>query len=555
MPEDLSAALQKKLADRWWRLNNLYWIQDNHGRKTKFRPNSVQAKYYRESWWNDVILKARQHGISTFIGLMMLDQCLFKSNQACGIVDRTDPDSIKKIAKIKFAYDHLDDPDDARTAVLGKWIKDAVPLLRGNDNNLMWGNGSHVWANPSQRGSTAQWVHVSELGPIAYHFPHRAQEIRTGSLNTVHAGNKITIESTHEGGRSGLFYEMIELARRTPNPTSVLEWKFHFFGWFEHSGYAVEPPATWRCPEEQELYFASIGVPLTKAQKFWYYQKQLVQREAMRKEFPSTVEEALNAVVQGAIYGRIIEKLKAQGRVVDFVPDRTKPFVTAWDLGQSDYTAIWLIMWTGMDWAAVDFYSCRGRGATDYAVQMQMWERQYNILIQQHFLPHDAGNVAGPIRRTWRQELEDAGLKNVEVVRKTPDVWIGINQLRDLLPRFMFHATNCGKERETEAGVFMPSGLGCLEGYHIAPIRPDGNQRDEPVHDQNSHGCDALRTFAEAYRLGMIRHGGGGLIWTMGSSGSAGAQGVLTGQRQDRAVLNALHASEAGDFTKSASVW
>jgi hypothetical protein len=28
--------------------------------------------------------------------------------------------------------------------------------------------------------------------------------------------------------------------------------------------------------------------------------------------------------------------------------------------------------------------------------------------------------------------------------------------------------------------------------------------RDEPVHDQYSHGADALRTLAEAHRLGML---------------------------------------------------
>ena len=33
----------RKLSDRWWRLNNLYWIHDKYGRKVLFKPNKVQA--------------------------------------------------------------------------------------------------------------------------------------------------------------------------------------------------------------------------------------------------------------------------------------------------------------------------------------------------------------------------------------------------------------------------------------------------------------------------------------------------------------------------------
>ena len=44
----------------------------------------------------------------------------------------------------------------------------------------------------------------------------------------------------------------------------------------------------------------------------------------------------------------------------------------------------------------------------------------------------------------------------------------------------------------------MPSGIACLENYHTKENVGVGLISDDPVHDAASHGCDALRTFAEA---------------------------------------------------------
>ena len=53
------------LADRWWRLNNLYWIKDRYGRKVLFKPNAVQAALDDDLHTLNLVLKSRQHGITT----------------------------------------------------------------------------------------------------------------------------------------------------------------------------------------------------------------------------------------------------------------------------------------------------------------------------------------------------------------------------------------------------------------------------------------------------------------------------------------------------------
>src|SRR5262245_31540809 len=67
----------------------------------------VQRALWDELWFWNLILKGRQHGISTFICLLMLDSCLFTSNTHCGPIDATLADATKKLDKVRFAYEHL----------------------------------------------------------------------------------------------------------------------------------------------------------------------------------------------------------------------------------------------------------------------------------------------------------------------------------------------------------------------------------------------------------------------------------------------------------------
>jgi hypothetical protein len=103
---DLAQAT-KLLNDPLWRLNNLYWIIDKSGNKSLFKLNWAQEKLYHDMWYCNLILKARQLGISTFISLLFLDRCLFNSNQHAGIIAHTREDAEAMFRRVKFAYDSL----------------------------------------------------------------------------------------------------------------------------------------------------------------------------------------------------------------------------------------------------------------------------------------------------------------------------------------------------------------------------------------------------------------------------------------------------------------
>ena len=509
--DDAKALIEKKLSSQAFRLANLYWVEDENGRKVKFRPRWEQRELHNRLHNQNVVLKCRQPGISTYCALLELDFSLFTAHKTCGIIDKTDEDAKRKLDKIRFAYDHLDDPDTQNlngsedTSRLGSMVKSAVTLTVNNVKELEFSNGSKIWSGTKMRGGTLQFLWITELGFTSFYNPDHAEEIKKGALNTVHKDAIVIVESTHEGGKFGVFYSLLKLAMEAPDVLSPMDWKFTFFPWWRCVNYSLPLPAPLPLEKEDQHYFerlAARGIVLTDGQKNWYIKKRTTIGDAMLSEFPSTPEEAFEAVIKGAIYGREISKLRASRRITDFEWDRVAPMYASWDLGFSDYTAIWLLQPAGRDILAIDYVCGCREGPEYYAARIREWEAKYDRPITLHFLPHDA-DAKEKSGKSYRDYLRDAGISNVRVVVRSPDQWIGIRRLRSLLPRFYFHAKNCGREWQHD-GRAMPSGIGCLEGYHTKEDASSGVIREMPVHDENSHGADSLRTFAEAEMLGLV---------------------------------------------------
>lgn len=59
----ISDEWKERLADEHWRLNNLYYITDKQGKKVKFKMNWAQEQKYRDMWYLNIDLKARQLGM------------------------------------------------------------------------------------------------------------------------------------------------------------------------------------------------------------------------------------------------------------------------------------------------------------------------------------------------------------------------------------------------------------------------------------------------------------------------------------------------------------
>ena len=79
---------------------------------------------------------------------------------------------------------------------------------------------------------------------------------------------------------------------------------------------------------------------------------------------------------------------------------------------------------------------------------------------------------------------------------RTHDIWVGINRLRQILPRFTFRIPACER------------GLEALCNYHTVRTTSTGLAADEPMHDWASHAASALKVIAEAEMAGMLSSAG-----------------------------------------------
>src|ERR1700730_15728906 len=135
----LSFATGDQFSKRRWRLNNLYFITDKQGRRVKFQMNSAQEALYREMHNQNVILKARQRGFTTFIQLFMLDACVFNSDIRAGTIAHTLPDAqVIFRDKIRFPDDNWPEP-----------VRGVVQPLNDNNTELLPPNNSGVRVSTS----------------------------------------------------------------------------------------------------------------------------------------------------------------------------------------------------------------------------------------------------------------------------------------------------------------------------------------------------------------------------------------------------------------------
>lgn len=465
--------LSPDLRNRQWRLKNLYFIIDKDGKRVQFTPNDIQSELNDHMWYLNLILKSRQHGITTDICILWLDYCLFNDNIRAGIIAHTKDDAeIFFNDKIKYAYDNLPD-----------YVRAMTPARSESARELSFGNNSAIRVGTSLRGSTLQLLHVSEFGKICAKYPEKAKEIVTGSLNTVHPGQIIVIESTAEG-RSGYFFDYcdeahkIELARRSP---TQMEWKLFFFPWYKDPKNVMDAEGI-TIPETMEKYFKTIEISqaiiLSRQQKLWYFLKWKLQGSDMKREYPSTFEEAFEASIEGAYFAHQFERIYREGRIATVPYEEGYPVHTFWDLGYDDMLDIWFAQYILNQWRFVDFYQNNGEGLAHYAKVLREKDYEYG----QHFAPHDIEVHELGTGKTRIEQAKEYGISFTTAPKLLkPDQ---IEAARVALQHCWFDEAKCS------------DGISGLEAYRKEWDDKNGCYKNNPLHDWASHPADAFLTFA-----------------------------------------------------------
>ena len=227
-----------------------------------------------------------------------------------------------------------------------------------------------------------------------------------------------------------------------------------------------------------------------------------MSQELIEQEFYCSFE----AGVEGSYYGRSMAKLWAWGQIGSVPWEPKSPVYSAWDLGIGDCTAIPLFQLIGKEIRVIDYYESQGEGLGHYAD----WLRSKPYRYAGHWLPHDAtkrefqkdGTVATvhSMACNLLQSIDpDTGSKTPPVGIVSPHkVEQGIEEVRVLMQaqgKLWIDNNRCQRL------------IDCLENYHKAYQDKLETFAKDPEHDWSSHGADAFRYLAIAYRY-HIRQAG-----------------------------------------------
>lgn len=271
---------EQKLADKLWRMNNLYFIQTKQKQLVPMPLNSAQQDYLSKKGKRNFVLKARQLGFSTLGLIDLLDETIWHKNTTSAIVAHEKGKVVKLFEIVKRAYDNL--PNDPR-------VKPRVSI--DNRNELYFPDiGSKIFVTMDTRGETVHNLHVSELAFIAH-----AEERLAATLESVPLDGQITYETTANGMSNYAFEEWVD---------EDSEYEKFFYNWMWDAKYRMPTDKTW---DELREEFRDLSIKyglmtdaperynLDEEQLNFYLSKVRRHKKLVLQEYPFNAEEAFIA--------------------------------------------------------------------------------------------------------------------------------------------------------------------------------------------------------------------------------------------------------------------
>ncbi len=488
-PEELRRLLQEPEL----RLETLYQIitkgDSDDDLVVTFVPNIVQRQLVDQLWHRNLVLKARQRGITTLVAILWLDTALFSPGPVyCGIVahEREAAEEIFR-TKVVFAYEHL--PDE---------LREKFPLEKKTATELVFGhNGATIRVATSMRSGTIHRLHVSELGKIAAKYPFKAKEVLTGSIPAVPTSGVLVVESTAEG-QDGAFYDLAQIAKATADsgrPLSEKDYRFHFFSWWDADEYELDPALVVFTERDHEYFRrveAIIGRPISMRKRAWYVATRRAdfadEAPLMWQEYPSYPDEAFAVSMEGCYYATQITTARLQGRILPSLPVVSSPVNTFWDIGKGDMTCIWFHQRVGPENRFIRYYEASGEDLDHYASYLQ----RTGFVFGSHYLPHEADHKRigkdADHNQSIREMLEELlPGQRFEVVSRVTTLMAGIQATRRQFASCWFDESGCQQ------------GIKRLTAYRKKWDKVRGCWADDHEHNDDCHGADAFRQFAQGY--------------------------------------------------------
>lgn len=461
----------KRLLDKSWRIKHLYHIRDKNKQLVRFKRNRAQEHFNANKWHRNIILKSRQLGFTTDESIDSLDDTLFTRNSESLLIAHN-LDAAKAIfdKKIDLAWKNLR-PElkslykvDANTA-------QALKFEFGD------GSFSSIAVDTSGRSGTFNRVHVTEFADMCKKYPAKARDIIEGTIPAVPTYGRVDIESTSQGA-AGEYFEMFIEAWERGEPTLPVQYKAHFYNW------------TWD-DEEMEKIIPITNLPkefidyqklhnLTDIQITYYYQKwESLNKDwnSLRREYPTTPEEAFEAIIEGSYYGVEIGFMERQGRITSVPHDKALRVHTVWDLGIGENLVVGFYQKDRLgNLRKIDYWKGSGSDGMPEAIK-EIKNKPY--IYGMHFAPHDINATDVGTGKTRYESAKTLGIDFTVVDDLSIDD--GINAAKLQLSTLIVDKEKCHEWIKS------------MKNYVHQWDEKRGMYKDEPYHNWASHGADEFR--------------------------------------------------------------
>jgi hypothetical protein len=251
-------------------IESSFYIVDKNSQDIPFALNPAQSMFLEDMTGRDLVLKARQLGMSTLILAIFTYDFLFKKNSTSMSISYETGAAQKLLDKVKHFVEPL-----------------GVPL-RYNSRNEMFNEGMNsrfyigtAAAITTGRGQTINNLHASEVA-----FYQDADALMTGLLQSIPQDGNVIMEST-ANGMGNLFHR--EWKRGEGGDGA---WATHFFPWSADPEYtAFVVPGTNLQGEERLL---ADKYNLTRNQVAWMRnkKKEFKTDDDFHQEYPLSPQEA-----------------------------------------------------------------------------------------------------------------------------------------------------------------------------------------------------------------------------------------------------------------------
>lgn len=467
------------MIDQAWRLNNFYRIIDRNSNSIKFQLNSVQKNVLENLHKRNLILKARQLGMSTFSVLYLLDTVIHNNNIQAGIVSYS-LEHAQHIFKriIGHALDTF--PEE---------LKPLLNITQRSAREINFDNGSSLRVDTTLRGGSYPLVLVSEFGKTCMRNPQKAEEVITGTLQAVPPNGTVIIESTGEGNE-GFFAEMVmDASRRGNENLTDLDYKLFFYSWLEEAAYQLQEKVDYDVGLTD--YFNKIekelNCKITQQQRNWYAVQSRLLGDKMKQEFPSTVSEAFLTSSDAYYFAEAINRAYQTNRCLyTSLYDALLPVYVAMDIGVNDLTVMIFFQIVHGEVRIIDYYEDNNKDVPFYA-NFLLKDKQY--FYNTVFLPHDSRkrdilDTTMTFERDFRRLFASTNTKIVVLPKM--DKQMSISYSRLMLDRCVF---NVAKVKNL---------LDNMAKYRKIWNEATGRYLEEPLHNLASNYADAYRYLTQA---------------------------------------------------------